>query len=139
MESAPFHSLSDQDNRGRWWEDTSKLAQEPELPEDSTDDAFLETAEDFFRGEPGKAFLRILERFARLRAMQMFDCLLHFPDPRAKAFVWKYLQGHSDREIARRLGVDHKTAASWCREVARALLNPHRGVKHQGETVNDGR
>ena len=129
--SSSSHNESERDPNERWWENTIHHAQGPDLPADSFRDRFIDAFAEMLRSEPGNAVVEVAREACVLHAMRIAQCLFRLPKPKAEIFFWKYLEHLSDREIGRRLGVDHKTVAAWSKDVAQALINPQWGGQNK--------
>jgi len=116
-----------------WYENTLRHAEGPRFPADCLGDRLLDAFAEVLRSDPGKAILEMMQKVCLLHGLRIAGFLYQLPQPKAQAFLWKYIDRLSDREIGRKLGVDHKTVAAWCREIARALPNPQWGGKYDEE------
>ena len=116
---------------GCWLENTRRHSQEPELPEDSADGLFRDGVGEILRREVANRIMDAISKLALRRAMQLIVELLQMPEGKREAFLQRHYFGHSYREIARKLGVDHKTVIVWVKEVGQKLaLSPMGSGKH---------
>jgi DNA-directed RNA polymerase specialized sigma24 family protein len=133
----PNHIRSDggpEDEPAAWWEDTLKLSQEAQLPEEPDRAAFLEKMKEEFAREAVREFMRAISELECRFILQMVAPVLEMPPEKLKAFVWSELRGQSSRQIALVLGVDHKTVIKWCDEVRTILSTPHWGAANQSKS-----
>lgn len=121
-----------------WWENTLKLSQEAQLPEDSDRAVFLERMKEEFAREAFRSFMLAISELESRFILQMVAPVLELPPEKLNAFVCSELRGQSSREIARNLGVDHKTVTKWCDEIRTILRTPHWGAENESITQNPG-
>jgi len=133
----PTHKPHDdwpEENSDAWWENTSKLSQEPQLPMESERAVFLEEMQAAFAKEAVQEFIMAISKVECRFILQMVAPVLELPDKKLKAFVWTELKGRSACQTARDLKVDHKTVIKWREEVRATLRTPHWGATNDQKT-----